>query len=559
VQLGPNIPEAWNNLGTVLKDLNQPQEAHAAYQKALALRPTYAVVHSNLGNMLTGTGDADGAEKALRQAIALDPNYAEAYSNFAHLITKQGRLEEAVALCRRAIQLKPSLGAAYTNLGTALHAQGLMDEGNEAYRVGAAMDPANGPLHENLLGCYNHTTRWPPQEMLAAHVAWAKRFAEASDPLPPAPNDRSPDRKLRIGYVSPDLRRHSVTYFLLPLLEHRDRDGFDVVAFSNTEQPDEISDRLRGLCDGWHDIRGMADDEVAALVRRERIDILIDLAGHTKGNRLPVFGRKPAPVQMTYLGYAGTTGLSRMDYRITDDLSDPPGMTDGYYTEKLIRLAAPFLCYRPPDEAPDVAPDPPVTRNGFVRFGSFNNSAKIGTETMALWSKLLAAVPQSRIVLKAKALGDTGAKRRIFDGFARHGIEQSRLELVESGQTLRDHLDAYKVIDVAIDTFPYNGTTTTCEALWMGVAVVSRVGQTHVARVGLSLLTTVSMAKLATESDDAFVAAAASLASDVGRLTDLRRTMRERVRQSPLCQAADFSRRLESALRETWRRFCLAP
>ena len=555
VQLGPAIPEAWNNLGTVLKDTNQTQEAMAAYQKALALRPNYAVTHSNVGNLLTQLGDAKGAEESLRRAIAIDPNYAEAYTNLAHLITRQGRLEEAVNLCRRAIQLKPSLGAAYTNLGTALHAQGLMDEGNEAYRVGAKMDPNNGPLHENLLGCYNHTTRWPPEEALAAHVAWAKRFAETNAPIPPHPNDKSPDRKLRIGYVSPDLRRHSVTYFLLPILEQRDRSAFDVIAYSNTEQPDEITERLRGLCDGWHDIRGLSDDQVAALIREDRIDILIDLAGHTKGNRLPVFGRKPAPVQMTYLGYAGTTGLSTVDYRITDDLSDPPGATDSYYTEKLIRLSSPFLCYRPPEEAPEVV-DPPALKQGFIRFGSFNNSVKIGTETSVLWSKVLRAAPTSRLILKAKALGDAGARRRIFDGFARQGVAPERLELIESGQTLRDHLDAYKVIDVALDTYPYNGTTTTCEALWMGVPVVSRVGQTHVARVGLSLLTTVELGELATESDDAFVSTALALSADLNRLVALRRTLRERMRQSALCEAEGFTRRFEAALRDAWRRYC---
>ncbi|MEO6436111.1 MAG: tetratricopeptide repeat protein [Tepidisphaeraceae bacterium] len=429
VQLGPSIAEAWNNLGSVLKDLNQPQEALASYRKALALRPDYAVVHNNLGNMLTHFGDAAAAEESLKRSISLDLNYAEAYSNFAHLITRQGRLEEAVACCRRAIALKPQLGAAYTNLGTALHAQGLMDEGNEAYRVGAQMDPNNGSLHENLLGCFNHTMRWTPGEMLAAHVAWAERFAESSAPVAPHGNDRSPDRKLRIGYVSPDLRRHSVTYFLEPILAHRDRAAFDVVGYSNTEQPDETTDRLRGLCDGWHDIRGLSEDEAAALIRSDRIDILIDLAGHTKGNRLPVFGRKPAPVQMTYLGYAGTTGLRSIDYRITDDLSDPPALTDAHYSEKLMRMAAPFLCYQPPPESPAVV-DPPVLQQNFVRFGSFNNSAKIGTETFVLWSKVLLAVPESRVVLKAKALGDAGARRRIFDGFARHGIDAQRLELI---------------------------------------------------------------------------------------------------------------------------------
>lgn len=555
VQLGPAVPEAWNNLGTVLKDLNQPDEAMSAFQKALSLRPGYAMAHNNVGNLLGQAGDAAGAEAALRRAIQLDPNYAEAYSNLAHLLTRQGKLEESVALCRRAIQLKPSFGPAYTNLGTALHAQGLMDEGNEAYRIGAAADPDNGPLHENLLGCFNHTTRWSPAEALAAHVAWAERFAAPAVLIAPHRNEKSPERKLRIGYVSPDLRRHSVTYFLEPILAQRDRAAFNVIAYSSTEQPDEVTDRLRGLCDDWRDIRGMNDEQVAALVREDQIDILVDLAGHTKGNRLPLFGRKPAPVQMTYLGYAGTTGLSTVDYRITDELSDPPGITDAHYTEELLRLPAPFLCYRPPLEAPEPA-DPPVRQQGFVRFGSFNNAAKIGSETFALWSTVLAAVPNSRLVLKAKALGDAGAKRRISDGFAQQGIDPARIELIESGQMLRDHLDAYKVIDIALDTFPYNGTTTTCEALWMGVPVVSRVGDKHVARVGLSLLSAVGLLDLAVQSDEGFVAAAAGLAGEVGKLIELRRSLRGRMAASALCDAVGFTRRYESALRDAWRVYC---
>ena len=486
LQMAPNIPEGWNNLGSLLKDLNRSAEAADAFRKAIALRPNYAVAHSNLGNALAQLGDAKGSEAALRRAVTIDPNYAEGYSNLAHLLTVLGRLEESVLLCRRAIALKPQLGAAYSNLGKALHAQGLMDEGNEALRVGAAADPTNAQLHENLLGCFNHTTRWSPEEALAAHIAWAKRFAEpATPPAPIAPhaNDKSPDRKLRIGYVSPDLRRHSVTYFLEPIFANCDRGAFEIFAYSNTEKLDDVTERLRNMCDGWRDIRALNDDEAAALIRQDRIDILIDLAGHTMNNRLAIFGRKPAPVQMTYLGYAGTTGLSTVDYRITDEISDPPGMTDAHYTEKLIRLSPPFLCYSPPPDAPAVA-DAPVLTNDFIRFGSFNNAAKIREETLALWSRVLAAVPNSRLVLKARALGDVGARRRIFDGFARHGIDAARLELIEAGQTLVDHLDAYKVMDVALDTYPYNGTTTTCEAMWMGVPVVTRAGRTHVSRVG---------------------------------------------------------------------------
>jgi predicted O-linked N-acetylglucosamine transferase (SPINDLY family) len=456
VQMAPNIPEAWNNLGSIFKDLNRTAEAADAFRKAncaaaelcgraqQSWQCARAARRCERGGGGAAAGDRRGSE--LRGGIFQSRPPAD----------DAGRLEESVLLCRRAIALKPQLGAAYSNLGKALHAQGLMDEGNEALRVGARMDPTNAQLHENLLGCFNHTTRWSPEEALAAHVAWARRFAEPAAPIAPHVNDTSPVRKIRVGYVSPDLRRHSVTYFLEPIFANRDRSAFEIFAYSNTEKLDDVTDRLRAMCDGWRDIRALSDDDAATLIRSDRIDILIDLAGHTMNNRLAIFGRKPAPVQMTYLGYAGTTGLSTVDYRITDDISDPPGMTDAHYTEKLIRLSAPFLCYSPPPDAPPVA-DPPVLTNNFVRFGSFNNAAKIREETLALWSRVLAAVPNSRLVLKARALGDAGARRRIFDGFARHGIDAARLELIEAGQTLVDHLDAYKVMDVALDTYPYNG------------------------------------------------------------------------------------------------------
>ena len=555
VQMAPNIPEAWNNLGTILKDLNRPGEAVEAFRKAIALRPNYAVAHSNLGNALVQLQRPEEAEASLRRAIGVDRNYAEAYSNLAHLLTALGRLDESIALCRRAIALRPQLGAAYSNLGKALHAQGMLDEGNEALRAGAAMDPNNAQLHENLLGGYNHTTRWSPAEAVAAHVAWSKRFAEPAAPIAPHPNEKSPDRKIRIGFVSPDLRRHSVTYFLEPIFEQRDRDAIEIFAYSNSDKADEVTQRLRAMCDGWRDIVTLSDDEAAALIRQDRIDILMDLAGHTMGNRLRVFGRKPAPVQMTYLGYANTTGLSTIDYRITDALSDPPGVTDSHYMEKLIRLAPPLLCYRPYEGAPPVA-DPPMLKEAFVRFGSFNNASKIREETIALWSRVLAAAPNSRLVLKARALGDAGARRRIFQGFAARGVDAARLELFEAGQSLADHLDAYKAMDVALDTFPYNGTTTTCEAMWMGAPVVSRFGQTHVSRVGLSLLTSVGHPELAAETDDAFVTTAVEFASNPQRLADLRRGFRQQVAGSPLCDAAGFTRRFELALRQAWRAYC---
>ena len=319
------------------------------------------------------------------------------------------------------------------------------------------------------------------------------------------------------------MKRHSVAYFLEPILAHHDRSRFEITAYSNTDIVDDVTARLRSYCDNWRDTVALSDAEAAAQIRADGIDVLIDLAGHTVSNRLLVLAHKPAPVQMTYLGYPGTTGMAAIDYRITDALADPVGVADAHYSEKLIRLSPPFVRYLPPAEAPAVA-DPPMLRNGFVTFGSFNKAAKAGVETIALWAKVLAAAPTSRLIMKSLGLQSDGSRRRIFDGFAAHGIDPARIELIEAAQPLAEHLAMYGRIDVALDTFPYHGTTTTCEALWMGVPVVSLIGETHVCRVGLSLLSAVGRTEWCAASDIEFAEMATRLSADAKGMAEHRRS-----------------------------------
>ena len=558
VQLGPNIPEAWNNLGSALKDLNDPNEAIKAFERAIQLRPNYAVAHNNLGNALGQVERPAEAEAEFRAAIALDPNYAEAYSNLGFLIGKLGRLDESAALCRRAIAIKPDFVAAYMNLGTALHQQGKLDEGNDAYLRGGAIDPNHIRLHENLLGAFTQTTRWTPRDQLRASVNWGEKFAKPqAAKILPHTNDRNPDRKLRIGYASPDFRRHSVAYFFEPILEHHDRAQFEITLYANNETPDEVTERIRNRADRWRDVTSLGEEELAKQIREDRIDVLVDLAGHTAGNRLVAFGYRPAPVQMTYLGWPATTGVSAIDYRLTDEISDPPGMTDAYYNEKLIRLSAPFLCYRPPENSPDVV-DPPVLRNGYITFGSFNRAPKAGPETIPLWARVLQAVPNSKLLLKSRGFGDEGSRRRILDGFAACGVATDRILLVEAIASLREHLNSYGQVDIALDTYPYHGTTTTCEALWMGVPVISLIGHTHVSRVGLSLLTAVGFESLTAATPDRYIQLAQELASDLVKLGDLRRQIRPRLLASPLCSAERLVTDIQLAFRHSFATWCRA-
>lgn len=557
VQMAPNIPEAWNNLGTSFKDQHRTAEAIEAFRKAIALRPTYAVAHSNLGNALAQLNQFAEAEQSLRRAIELDPRYAGAQTNLGHLLTQLGRLDEAVEWCRRAVATDPKLGPAYTNLGTALHRQGFMDEGDEVYRRAAAMDPTNALLHENLLGAFNHASRATPEQSLAAHVDWARRFADIFPPPAAYTNVRDPSRRLRIGYLSPDFKSHAVTTFFRPILANHDRREFQVFAYSNVESPDAVTAQLRALADEWRDIFGLSDDAVAELVRRDQIDVLIDLAGHTKQNRLPVFGRRPAPVQVTYLGYPNTTGLRTIQYRITDAVCDPPGESTRH-TEELIRLPGGFSCYAPPDGAPPVRPpqqgDAAETR---VTFGSLHKASRLNDDVIDLWSDLLLRTPTARLLLLRHELYG-GTRERVRQRFLRRGLDDSRVRIthVAPSAGAGGHLAAYHEIDVSLDTFPWSGHTTACESMWMGVPVVTLYGDRHAGRMVASVLTQLGLSELIARSREQYLEIASRLAMEGARLAGFRSTLRDRMTNSSLCDGVGRTRELESAYRQMWARWC---
>jgi len=360
------------------------------------------------------------------------------------------------------------------------------------------------------------------------------------------------DRKLRIGYVSPDFRRHSVAWFFEPLLRAHDRERFEVHCYYNNLAEDDATARIRSEADGFRPIYGEPPATVADWIAEDGIDILVDLAGHTGDNRLMLFGLKPAPVQMTWLGYPGTTGVETIDYRLTDARADPPGAADEYSSETLIRLPDCFHCYGPMPEAPEPTAGS-ATEPGAVTFGSFNNITKVTPELVGLWSRLLRELPDSRLLLKAKGLQDPTTRGRYEALFAAEGIGSDRLELIGFLEDSRDHLALYGRVDVALDTMPYNGTTTTCEALWMGVPVVTAAGETHAARVGVSLLTAAGAPELIAPDEDGYVALAKALACDLERLRSLRAGLRQRMAASPLTDAPRFTRAVEQAMSNAWR------
>jgi protein O-GlcNAc transferase len=553
VALRPDWAEAHHQLGNALKGLRRYPEAAASLRRAAALVPNDAAVWLNLGVASLEMRRLDEAVTCFRRAIRLEPVRPEAHNILGHALLTLGRCTAAKRCLEEALKLRPGYPAAHDNLGRVLKAQGRAAEAVGQHRAALAGAPRT-ETHSNLLYSLNFPAGLSPDDIAAEHRIWAALHAA---PLRPAGLDRAPDpgppRRLRLGYVSPDLVHHAVAYFLEPVLAARDPGAFEVFCYSDAPVPDEVTRRLRGLSDHWRDVAGQSDERVAALVREDRIDILIDLAGHTARNRLLVFARRPAPVQVTWLGYPNTTGLEAMDYRLSEAVSDPPGQTERWHSEELIRLPGTFSCYGPPPESPPVEALPALAA-GHVTFGCFNNLAKLTPPAIDLWAELLREVAGSRLLLKSRGLADVETAARLREEFASRGIEAARLELNGQELSVAHHLALYHRVDLALDTFPYNGTTTTCEALWMGVPVVTLAGATHVARVGASLLTHLGAADWIADSPAAYLRRCRELAGDLPGLAAIRAALRERMRASPLCDAATFTRGFEAALREMWQR-----
>ena len=523
---------------------------------AISLRPDYAEAYNNLGIALDEKGQVDDAIAAYRQAIRLRPAYGKALSNLGNALQAKQQLDEAIICHREAVASEPDLPAAHNNLGNVLKETGQIDEALIAYKRAAELSPESPGFDSNFVFAHHYQPAHNAVAIADAHHQWNHRHAEPlRHSIRSSRNDRTADRRLMIGYVSADYGEHPVGRFLLPLLAHHDRGCVEVFCYSGASRADVIAQRLRQSADHWREIAGIGDQHVAEQIRDDGIDILVDLSGHTAGNRLLVFARKPAPVQVSYLGYPGTTGLKAIDYRLTDAFADPPGLTEQFHSETLVRLQYTTWCFAEPSDAPPVG-ELPALRRGCVTFGSFNNLAKVTEPMLRLWSKILNQVPHSRLLLKAAGLASAGASQRVRRTLSAHGIDAGRLDLRGPEPDHSSHLALYNEMDIALDTFPYHGTTTTCDALWMGVPVIALAGQSHVSRVGLSLLSNTGLPELIATGEEEYAALAIALAMDQDRLRTLRATLRERMRGSPLMNAPAFAWNFESAYRWMWQRWC---
>lgn len=502
------------------------------------------------------TGRPDLVIATMRRCIELDPKDGSSYHNLGNALRSKGHHDEAIVALRKAIRLMPDPADAHNTLGLTLKDLGQMGEAIRAFRKAVFLNPSFVIAHDNLLMFSNYQPDIGPEDLFEKHRRWAQRHeAPLKSSILPHVNDCDPERKLRVGYVSPDLRQHSVAFFLLPLLEHHDRGQIHVTAYSNNAATDETTRRIQSSVDEWCPIAGVPDEHVAARIRADQIDILVDLAGHTAGNRLQVFARKPAPVQITWLGYPGSTGLDAMDYRCSDQLADPPGSPKRFSSEDTLHLARTAWCYAPPAGAPDVAPLPALHMPG-ITFGSFNNFGKISSVTLDLWAEVLRQTPGSRLVLKNVAMRSAAAMTQVAESFAKRGIAADRLALLNYEPSQLGHLNHYNQVDVSLDTFPYHGTTTTCEALWMGVPTVTLDGPHHASRPGVSLLSNVGLHDLIARTPAEYVDKAVRLAGDLPRLAELRAGLRQRMRESTLTDGPSFARDMEAGYRQVWRTWC---
>jgi predicted O-linked N-acetylglucosamine transferase (SPINDLY family) len=552
IALRPEYAEAHNNLGNALTAKGQLDEAIAAYRQAISMRPGYAEAHNNLGNALTAKEQLDEAIAAYRQAIALRPGYAEAHNNLGNTLTAKGQLDEAIAAFRQAIALRPGFAEAHSNLGNALTGEGQLDEAIAACRQAIALNPNLPEAHSKLVFTLHFHWAYDAESIAEEHRRWNRQYAEPLRKfIQPHTNNRDPDRRLRIGYVSPDFRKHPVGLFLLPLFRHHDKNQVEVFGYSQAALQDEMTHRLRCCADAWRNITGVSDDQVAKQIREDQIDILVDLTMHTAGNRLLVFARKPAPVQVTYLAYCSTTGLDTIDYRLSDPYLDGPGGDESFYSEKTIRLPETYWCYQPVVDPPQVGPLPALER-GVVTFGCLNSFCKVGEPVLQSWAEILQAVPNSRLLLSAH---QGGHRQRVQRRMEQDGIDPNRVQFTDF-MPFERYFDLYQGIDIALDSFPYGGGTTTCDALWMGVPVVSLVGTTAVGRGGLSILSNIGVPELVARSKEEYVRLASELANDLPRLSDLRSTLRQRMEQSPLMDGPRFARNIEVAYRQMWRTWC---
>ena len=563
IRLNSSGGDSYYNIGIAMFEMGRAAESVEAYREALRFQPKHQFARLNLGIALSMAGRVDDAMAHYHEVLKNEPDNALIAVNLGNVYKDLARLDEAIDLYRSALRYAPDNISAINNLGTALSECGKAGEALDCFRRSLMLNPKSTEIHSNLIFTSFFHPSISPAEIATEMQRWSTAHEAPLRPhWQPHRNDPSPTRRLRIGYVSPDLRDHVVGRTLLPCFEAHDRERFEIFCYAGYLGSDAITARYRALSSGWRETPNLSDAQLAEQIRHDRIDVLVDLALHTAFNRLPAFAHRPAPVQIAWLGYPGATGLESINYRVTDRFLDPPELDAAVSFEKPLRLPDAWCCYSPPQESPAVSPLPSISQ-GFITFGSFNSFAKINTTVLEVWVRILKAVKDSRLLLVVR--GSNQDQTRRF--FQERGIDPARLEFLayyakpaatDSEPQPPPYLLRYHRTDIALDPFPYNGMTTTCDALWMGVPVIALNGAMTLGRASHSLLSNIGLPELAANSEDEYVRLATDLAHDNPRLASLRATLRDRMKNSPLLDAPRFARNLEAAYVNTWTQWCSA-
>lgn len=588
INLRPSLVEPHNNLGVILANCGRNEEAIISFETALKLDPKHLDARNNLAATLRSAGRFSDSLEEFEAIAKIQPLNAKMQLNYAYTLKEVGRLEDALNAVDEHISEKPTSAHAFFMRGLVLRDLGRPDEAVESFRKSLSFDPdrpdvlstlgyalqergeldealdvlnrsismqADPQTHSNVMMvmCYHPSVS--PQQHYEAHRAFARAHEDPVKPhWKPHANIRDPNRKLRVGYFSPDLRGHVVSYFSIPIFENHEHENFEIFAYSNHFHSDATTLIQRAKFDHWRETVGMNVDAIAEMIRADKIDILVELAGHTALNGLPVLARKPAPIQINAIGFPSTTGLTAVDYRITDKLCDPPGIAEAHNSETLLYMPDCFWCYEPPIEQLDVGPLP-AEKNGYVTFISVNNFTKVTNQVLQRWAQIVAKAPNSRIILQTSGLSSEFVQNRVREIFKREGVAESRIDMRKPTPMLQ-YLKLLEASDIMLDPFPFNGGTTTCHGLWMGLPVISLAGVMHAGRMGLSMLNCIGLPELCAANEERYVEIAVGLANDLPRLRELRAGMRDRLKSSPLLDGRKYVRNLEAAYRRIWQTWC---
>ncbi|XVE61445.1 hypothetical protein DITRI_Ditri06bG0040600 [Diplodiscus trichospermus] len=550
--------DAMYNLGVAYGEMLKFDMAIVFYELAFHFNPHCAEACNNLGVIYKDRDNLDKAVECYQLALSIKPNFSQSLNNLGVVYTVQGKMDAAASMIEKAIIANPTYAEAYNNLGVLYRDAGNISMAITAYEQCLKIDPDSRNAGQNRLLAMNYINEGDDDKLFEAHRDWGRRFMRLYTQYNSWDNPKDPERPLVIGYISPDYFTHSVSYFVEAPLIYHDYGNYQVVVYSAVVKADAKTNRFREkvLKKGgiWRDIYGIDEKKVASMVRDDKIDILVELTGHTANNKLGTMACRPAPVQVTWIGYPNSTGLPTIDYRITDSFADPAD-TKQKHIEELVRLPECFLCYTPSPEAGPVSPTPALS-NGFITFGSFNNLAKITPQVLQVWARILCAVPNSRLVVKCKPFCCDSVRQKFLTTLEELGLESVRVDLLPLILLNHDHMQAYSLMDISLDTFPYAGTTTTCESLYMGVPCVTMAGSVHAHNVGVSLLSKVGLQHLIAKNEDEYVQLALNLASDVTALQKLRTSLRDLMSKSPVCDGQNFTSGLEATYRNMWRRYC---